>query len=462
MIFWLLIKPAFLKKNWPVIFFMLFFIFGIWRYQASFDQINKNHISFYNNQKLVFQGKVIKEPDQRIDKIKLTIGNITTNNQALSGKVLVNVPLYSDYQYNDLLEIECKLKKPGIINPSPSKLGKGFDYHEYLARYDIYSFCSWSKIKVLKPAKPTTYSKILWFKNKTRDLINANFTEPQGAFISALLLGLKRQVPQEVRDWFARSGTAHVLAVSGLHISVLCQLIMIFFTSVLLIRRQKAFYPTVLLIILFVILAGAPASAIRAAIMGLALIAGEKIGRPQSGSRLIVLTATIMLLINPKLLKADIGFQLSFVAVLGLSFFTQPFSQFFKKVPNFNFFPLRQYLAASLSAQIFVLPLVLYYFGNLSLIAPLANVLTLVMMPIIMTLGLCFALAGLIHIYLAKIIFYPLWLLLTYVILIAKIGSSIPYLSFVISNFSFIFVIILYIFIILWLSRIQRHEKRTT
>ena len=291
-------------------------------------------------------------------------------------------------------------------------------------------------------------------------MIDTYFTEPQGAFISAPLLGLKRQVPQQVRDWFAKTGIVHVLAVSGLHISILCQIVMIFLTSVLLIRRQKAFYPTTFIVICFVILAGAPASAVRAAIMGLALIAGEKIGRPQSGTRLIVLAAAIMLLINPRLLKSDIGFQLSFMAVCGLSFFIQPFNQIFKKISNFRFFPLRQYLSASLSAQIFVLPLILYYFGNLSLIAPLANVLVLAVMPIIMSLGFCFALAGLIHICLVKIIFWPLWILITYVVLIAKIGANIPYLSFVFTGFPLILVFVLYILIFILLKYVKKIEPR--
>ena len=175
---------------------------------------------------------------------------------------MVSTHLYSDYQLNDFLQIECKLSQPGII--------EDFNYHEYLARYDIYSTCSWAKIEILKKGNNQgIYSKILWVKNKTKNSINTYFTEPQGSFISASLLGLKRQVPQEVRDWFSRSGISNVLAISGLHISILAQLIMIFCTSVLLIRRQKAFWPTLVIIILFVLLAGDSVSGVRDAIMGL-------------------------------------------------------------------------------------------------------------------------------------------------------------------------------------------------
>ncbi len=449
-----MIKPKYLIKNILLVIFVLsFFILGIWRYQISFDQINENHISFYNGEKIVFQGKIVKEPDVRINKTNLTISQIIFQDKTIKGSVLTSTSLYSDYKLNDFLQIECKLNQPGII--------EDFNYHEYLARYDIYSTCGWAKIKVLeKGDNQGVYSKILWFKNKTKNSINSFFTEPQGSFISASLLGLKRQVPQEIRDWFSRSGISHILAISGLHISILAQLIMIFCTSVLLIRRQKAFWPTLIIIVLFVILAGAPASAVRAAIMGLGLIWTQKIGRPQAGKRIIIYTVAIMLLINPKLLKVDIRFQLSFMAVFGLSLLPEYFNQFFQKIPNFRIFPLRQYLSASLSAQIFVLPLVLYYFGNLSLIAPLANVLVLSILPLIMIFGFLFALAGLVHFWLAKIIFYPLWLLLTAVILIAKIGANIPGLSFVFADFPFFLVIILYILIIFWLMKIKKNENQ--
>ena len=448
LILWLLIKPG--KKIWLAFFCAIFFILGVFRYQDSIPDITENHIAFYNGSKLSFQAQVVKEPDKRLDKTKLTISHIALKGltlKSVQGKVLVNAPLYSDHQYGDILEIECKLQEPGIIDR--------FNYHEYLARYDIYSTCYWPKITTLDRDKGSMlYSKLLLFKNRAKDLIDFNFTEPQGSFLSAITLGLKRQVPQEMRDWFARSGTAHILAISGLHISILTQLIMVFFVSVLIISRFRAFWPTMIIIVLFVILAGAPASAVRAAIMGLALLYAQKISRPRSGLRLILLAAMVMLMFNPKLFKSDIGFQLSFAAVLGINFFYQVFNRSFKKVPNFRFLPFRQYLAVTLSAQIFVLPLILYYFGNLSLIAPLANILILPVLPIIMILGFLFAIFGFIHIILGKIIFWPLWLLLTYVILIAKIGSSIPYLSFVLSSFPFIGVIILYIFIILFLFRL--------
>jgi competence protein ComEC len=268
-------------------------------------------------------------------------------------------------------------------------------------------------------------------------------------------LGNKNQIPSEVRSWFSQTGISHILAVSGLHISIFSQLITIFFINVLLISRQKVFWPTFLVVVFFVILVGAPASAVRAAIMGLSLSWSQKIARPQTSKRLIIYAATLMLLVNPQLLKSDIGFQLSFLAVIGMIFLSETFNGYFNKIPNFQHFPLRRCLASTISAQIFVLPLVLYYFGNLSLVSPLINVLVISIMPLIMIFGLMFALIGLIGFCLAKIFFYPIWFLSTLVILAAKLGALAPG-SYLTQNFPLYLTIVLYILIIFWLVKSKK------
>ncbi len=448
----LIIFFCFQKKSvrniWPISLIGLFFIFGVWREQISFPKVDENHLVFYNNQKIILTGEITKEPEMENNRIGIILEKISTENKKIKGGVLLNVPLYSYYQRGDILRVECFLVKP-------KNIGK-IDYSEYLAVRGVYSICSWPKIEVLKQGERIGfYDKILIFRNKIQELINKHFTEPQGTFVSAILLGNKNQIPPEIRNWFAQAGISHILAVSGLHISIFSKLITIFFINVLLISRQKIFWPTFLVVIFFVVLVGAPASAVRAAIMGLGLVLSQIIGRPQTGKRFVVYAATAILLINPQLLKSDIGFQLSFLAVAGISFLSTVFDKYFNKIPDFRYFPLRQYLASTISAQIFVLPLVLYYFGNLSLMSPLINVLVISVMPLIMVFGLTFALLGLINFYLAKIFFYPLWLLSTFVILAAKFSVKAPgaYLAL---NFPLFLTIIFYILIFFWLGKLKK------
>ncbi len=449
LIVWLVILPT--KRISPAIFLILFFIFGVFRYQISFPKIDQSHISYYNGSRVVFRGKVIKEPDQRVDEIKITIGDIILGNLPLQGRVLVDIPLYSDYQYGDLVEINCQLNEPGVF--------ANFNYYEYLARYDVYSTCYWPEIKILKKSEVSdVYSKILVVKNKFERLIDLNFSEPQGSILSALLLGRQREIPQDLRAEFSRAGVSHILAVSGLHISVLCALLSYFFVTTLHLRRSKAFYLIFAIIFVFVVLVGAPPSAIRAVIMGLATAYAMKIGRPKDFFRILVFSGFLMLLFNPKLLKSDVGFQLSFMSVLGMSLMGSYFNSLFQKIPNFHYFPLRHYLSASLSAQLFVFPLILYYFGNLSLIAVLANILILPVLPIGMAFGFIFFLGGVVG--LAKILIWPSWLILTYTILLVKFLSAIPGLSFTFGKVHFIIAIILYVLIAFFVVQILQRQKR--
>jgi competence protein ComEC len=428
---------------------IFFFVLGNLRWQLAEPKMAADKIYFYNGQKIAFIGQIVVEPDQRSDRTYLTMAAKQFQQQKISGKVLVPVSLYADYHYGQWLEIQCRLDEP--INTG------NFNYHEYLARYDIYSLCRYPKIKIIeqRPLILTQrfYQVVLSLKNKFKSLIAQNFTEPQGSFFSALTLGLQRDIPPAVQNWFRLTGTSHIIAISGMHIAIMVQLIEVLALSVLCFSRSRAFYFSAGLISLYLVLIGMPASAVRSAIMGLAILYAKKIGRPTQSINLIVLTAALMLFQNPRLLKSDVGFQLSFLAVIGMVFAGDYFYQLFKKIPEWRYLPLRYSLATTLSAQVFTLPLVLYYFGNLSLSAPLANLLVLFVLPLLMMVGFAFLLVGLIWSMAAKIIAFPVWLLLTYILLVLKLFASVPYLSYSFGPIHWTYLIGLYgLIIFIWLK----------
>jgi len=131
----------------------------------------------------------------------------------------------------------------------------------------------------------------------------------------------------------------------------------------------------------------------------------QAFGRKSVGTRAIILTAGIMLLINPLLLFYDIGFQLSFLAVLGIITLAPYFKKWVKST----------ILATTLSAYIFTLPILFYNFGRISLIGPLVNILVIPVIYWIMILGLAFSILTLIFPLGSWLISFPLWLLLTYI-----------------------------------------------
>ena len=118
------------------------------------------------------------------------------------------------------------------------------------------------------------------------------------------------------------------------------------------------------LIAFFIIMTGFQSSAVRAGIMGGLFLLGQYLGRMSVSSRSIVIAAALMLAHNPLLLKLDVGFQLFFLAMIGIIYLMPVFQDWFRKIPAM--FQLRNILAMTLSAQIFTLPILIYNFGYLS------------------------------------------------------------------------------------------------
>jgi len=151
------------------------------------------------------------------------------------------------------------------------------------------------------------------------------------------------------------------------------------------------------------------------------------------------------------------GFQLSFLAILGLVYLQPLFLDFFKKIPNF--FELRYSLASTLAAQAFVLPLLIYNFGQIPLIGPISNVFIVPLLALITILGFFLAILGIIYFPLTYIFSFPVWLFLTYILKVVEISSKIPYTVLVIENVSIIWLLVSYLVLVFLVWRLQEKRK---
>ncbi len=376
------------KKLAVVGFCLLFLTFGIWRHQSALEKPN----IIEGETSLI--GTVSQESDVRMDNIKLTI---KVENL---GKVLVTTSRYPEYQYGDELKITGNLQIPYIF--------EDFNYKDYLAKDGIYSVMHYPEIE-FRGSTSNIYGKTLRFKDKLRESIYQNLSPPQSSILGAMLLGDKRRLSEELKEKLNAAGVRHITAISGMHIMILSGVLM-YSAMALGFWRGQAFYFALGILVLFIIMVGSPASAVRAGIMAFFYLLAEKVGRPKSGSRAIIFAATCMLVVNPLLLKLDVGFQLSFLAAMGITYL-MPFLQKFLKF---------RILAMTLSAQVFTLPILIYNFGYVSFVAPITNILIVPLLPFIMGLGFIFALGGVIWSGLGWVLSWPSWLLLTYIIKIVE------------------------------------------
>jgi len=184
---------------------------------------------------------------------------------------------------------------------------------------------------------------------------------------------------------------------------------------------------------------------VRAAIMGILVLLARQSGRSYSARNALVLAGGIMVFLNPKILRFDIGFQLSFLATAGLIWLAPVFEKWFAKLPRALVF--KEILIATLSAQLAVLPLILFYFGQLSFVSPLANLAVLVLIPSTMLVGFLAGGLGMIWLVSAKIFGWLVWLLLSVQIFLIKFFAAWAFSSVKI-HWSWPLIIIYYLIII--------------
>ncbi len=399
-------------------FCFLFFAFGICRHEAAELKIAGSELKKHNDsgQEISFAGRIVKEPEARENNARLTIK--PENMISDKGKILVIAEKYPEYQYGDRLRITGKLQRP-------AEDIDGFNYQDYLAKDGVYSVIYWSKIELLERKKENIYAKILEFKGKMRKSIRQNLSYPQSSILSAMILGDKGQIPNDLKQSLNLAGVRHITAISGMHITILTCILMAFLLGFGLWRWQ-AFYFSIALMVLFIIMTGLQPSAVRAGIMGGLFLLSQYLGRTNASSRTMFFAAAGMLAANPLLLKLDAGFQLSFLAIMGIIHLGPVFSHWLKFIPEEKFINLKGILIMTFSAQVFTLPILIYNFGYVSLVSPLANIFIVPLLSLIMLSGFIFSLAGIFWQFLGWIFSWPSWLLLTYVAKMVDWFSSFP------------------------------------
>jgi len=262
-------------------------------------------------------------------------------------------------------------------------------------------------------------------KEKFSSVIVEGIPFPESSLVLALTMADQSEMPFLVKQKLSQSGLRHLTAVSGLHIVILTQAL-VYLGSFLRFGRLKSNYFGLVVIWLFLLLIGFRSSALRAVLMASSFLIADILGRNKSIFRVIIFSATLMLFFKPWLLRGDIGFQLSFLAVLGIAFFFSFFEKIFQRLFNNRFSFLTAILAMTFSAQALTLPLILYYFNSISLISPLTNILVLPVMPYLMGFSFVFILLASISSFLGLFLLLPVWLLSRSVLFLADFSSQLP------------------------------------
>lgn len=256
--------------------------------------------------------------------------------------------------------------------------------------------------------------------------IHSLLPEPQASLLAGILFGVASRMPKDLYQNLLDTGTLHIIALSGMNISILVTLIA---QMTIFLGKKISTIVTIFLIAGFVFFVGPSPSVVRAAIMGSMSLIAVYFGRKNWGLLSLVLTAGIMLLWNFSLMK-DLSFQLSFLATLGILLAGGNLKRQVKSgLLHQLLSPIKENFRLTLSAQLFTLPVILYNFHRISLIAPLANVAIEWAIQPIMVLGFVTAFFGWIWQPFGMIPAWFVWVPLTYVLIVIEILARIPFAS---------------------------------
>ena len=332
-----------------------------------------------------------------------------------------------------------------------------FSYSDYLARYGIYSTVRPTHIEHVGEGERSEFFALLFAaRHNFERHINLLWHEPEASFLDGLLTGSRRGIPAEVTQDFNATALTHIVAISGYNIAVVIACVVAL--TRFFVRRQWQFWVVAPLVILFTLFVGSGASVTRSAIMGLITFYALCAGRQNQVTVTVLLSAAAMVVVNPLILPYDVSFQLSFGAVLGLLFVAPHLTNYVRWVPET--FGMREALAFTLAADIMTAPLIAVYFGRVSVIGPIANVLVTPAIPLAMLFGFVATLLGYIALPLGMLVGLLAHVLLWYMLTSTHLMALLPSASVLVPSFGWAVVVALYVGlagVLLWLQWRENH-----
>lgn len=422
---------------------------------------------FARGQRVTIQGTITAAPDQRSTYVLYTL---RAEQLILADERVIPVRgtiLVTDRGMWPLHPIGTRVRTVGIL--ARPKRTDTFAYDTFLSLRDIYSTLQARSMHAIGRTPPWTLSQSLAaLRTSIDERIELLYPEPTAALLSGLLTGSRRGLPPDRTEAFRRTGLSHIIAISGTNITLVLAILsgLLFFLPL-----RWRLIPSIGALCLFTILVGAEASVVRACIMGILGLFALHCGRLPHARLAILWAASLMLLWNPKQLWYDLGFQLSFLCVIGLTELTPFLRPAVERVPNT--LGMRDTLLATLTAQLMTFPLLLYRFGTLSLVAPLANILVLPLVAPAMLIGAMSIVASLLAIPLGRLIAFGSYVFLASILEIARLLSSLSFAALRIPSPPLSIVLLLYALLaggILglhlrrnrWLPAIQKHIHLTS
>lgn len=379
------------------------------------------------------------------DSENTDIGNATTKpyigrNVRIS---IYGVSSIEDYSLGAEFLIDGELRRPdGSRNPG------GFNYENYIFSKNIPATLSLNESQLSK----TGTDKKLFLKGFGLNIrqyiltsLDKYLSYEKSGLMAAMITGYRGNLTESMENAFSASGLTHIMAVSGANIVfLLSPLIWLF--GIIGLNRKSSSIIAIPFVFLYVLVTGMESSILRASVMAILILIGRTLDRKPDIINSLGIAAIVILFANP-FMFFDVGFQLSVGATAGIGIL-------YKRVRNIIHYNVPKFIgdtiAATISAQAGVLPLLIVSFNKISLISLLSNLLVVPITGFATCLGVICIIAGGIHPYAGAMIGYALEAILHVIMVVANTCASVKWAEVYVGNLNYFSMLIYYFVIFLW------------
>jgi competence protein ComEC len=416
---------------------------GMLRIEVAAEKFGHSALEAKVGQTVELTGVVAKEPTHSTKTVQFYLETDTD-------LVLISADRMTKVSYGDVVQVAGKLERPDSFT---TELGRTFDYPGYLKARGVKYRISFAEVAVTgKGEANRLVAGLLMAKGTFINSLETYLPEPAVGLGEGLLLGVKAALGDDIETNFRRTGIIHIVVLSGYNVMLVVAFILFCFSYFL--PQRLRLLCAVLAIAAFALIVGLSATVLRASVMASLVLLAQFLGRNYQVLRALLFAGVVMLLINPYLLVYDVGFQLSFMATLGLVLILPHFE---KVVATGGVVGVKEFLLSTLATQIAVLPLLMYHIGEVSLIALLVNLLVLPVVPLAMLLTFLAGVAGLLFAPLALFCGYLATLSLQYILWIAAVFAALPFATVSVPAFSALGMLGLYgVMFVVWCWLEQR------
>ena len=381
----------------------------------------------------------------------------------IEGKVAAPPYFKSQRQYLEMHQIKVleasdgiRLDKVRVRFRSTPRFSYG-DQLRIRGQLTSYATMRFPEIEKIGNEGNTIRKALFRFREHLEGIICQALPEPEAGLLSGILLGSRHALPCDWEDIYKRTGLMHVVVASGFNITVLVD-----FLGVLARPLGNVFSTVVPLlgVVLFTLMLGTEPPIVRAAIMGMITLWGRHLGRPKDALRILLFSGLVMAMFDPLIIDS-LSFKLSFAASLGLVFLASPLQECFE-LKLLKFFKLDEHFFSTVSASLFVFPIISYYFGRAALGSFLVNTLVLWVVPYSMVFGFTATFLGLFSSWLSRLTGSFAWLLLRFFNTVAMAFSKLPLVWEGRVPLCSVFVYYLVLFALCWFfqTRLKKEENR--